>query len=411
MKLKLALFLTLSFGINLTFAQGKFITDAGIAINAGDFEEAKSAIEKADEAIHQKQSAGEKIEEKDLRKFWRYKEHIYVRLAKDQTDSVLKLKYIGMSKAAALTYFEIDKTKYYEAEVKDDMGTLAVLYQNVGVEYFNKRDFNNAYLMFDEAISLNKFLGKEDFRLYHNAAFSALYAKKYEKAIAYFDILITNKYNDQKSLVMYKRKIAQAYSDQGNKEMALQKLNEFNSGDSINMDLLKEEISILVEMNKSGDALKKMDQLVNMGYRDALTLENMGILYEQIGDKEKAMASYKSALEVDSSRANSYYGIGKIICHDYNDINREINVLIKENEKLQTVHPNKDQSKINANAKSIAEKERAAFAKADQAIQYIEKALMYAPGDKDALTLALQIYTNLGQEKKAVAIKEKLSHL
>ncbi|MCX6182654.1 MAG: tetratricopeptide repeat protein [Bacteroidetes bacterium] len=411
MNMKVVLFLALSLTSGLTFAQGKFITDAGIAINSSDFEEAKSAIEKAEAEIGKKESAGEKIEDKDLRKFWRYKEHIFLRLANNQPDTLLKQNYLSLSKEAALKYFEVDKSKYYETEVKEDMAALSVLYQNVGVEYFNKRDFVNASKMFEESIALNKACGKEDFKLYHNAAFSAIYAKNYDAAISYFNVLIANKYNDQNSLVTYKRKLVHAYSEQGNKEMALNKLTEFNSGDSINMDLLKEEIAILVEMNKTDDALKKMDQLVKMGYKDALTLENMGILYDQIGDSKKAIASYQAALQIDSSRANSYYGIGKVICLDYNTINQEINVLNKENENLQTVHPNKEQNKINANSKLVAEKEKAAIAKAQEALEYIEKALFYAPNDKDALTLAMQIYKNLGQKEKAAAVKERLSHL
>ena len=395
----------------LTFAQGKFITDAGIAINESDFESAKSAIEKAEEAINQKQSAGEKIDEKELRKFWRYKEHIYIRLAKDQTDSLLKLKYMAASKQAGLKYFETDKTKYYEVEVKDDMTILSSLYQNVGVEYFNKKDFVNASLMFDEAIVINKSSGKEDFRLYHNGAFSALYAKNYDKAIAYFNLLIANKYNQQNSLLAYKRNLVHAYSEQGNKEMALTKLSEFNSGDTISPDLLKEEISILLELNKHPEALKKMDQLMNIGPKDALMLENMGILYEQAGENQKALKSYNEALSLDATRANSYYGIGKIICYDYIALNKEINTLEKENEGMRTIHANKDQSKIIANDKIIADKKKLSVQKAEEVAGYIEKALTYAPNDKDALHLLLQIYDNLDQKEKAAAIKERLAKL
>jgi len=393
--MKFNFLLALSLFSGITFAQGKFITDAGIAINTNDFEEAKSAIEKAEEVINQKQAANEKLEEKDLRKFWRYKEHIFVRLAEKQTDSLLKLNYLEKSKEASYKYFEVDKTKYYETEVKEDMVFLSSLYQNVGVDYFNKKDFPNAFLMFEVALGINKFLGKDDFRVYHNAAFAAFYAKNYDKAISYFNVLISNNYNEQKSLLNYKKSLIRAYSDQGNKEMALKKLSEFNSGDTANVELLKEEISILLEMNKPQEALKTMDKLVNMGQKDALTYENMGKLYEQIGDKDKALSAYKEALSLDSSKADSYYGIGKIICHEYNDINQEINTLIKKH----------------ADEKVIAAKEKESVKKADEALVYIEKALQYAPNDKDSLKLLLQIYENLDRKDKATEIKEKLSHL
>ncbi|MFM7022721.1 MAG: tetratricopeptide repeat protein [Flavobacteriales bacterium] len=410
MNLKYVWCVAISFASTLAFAQGKFISDAGIAINAMDFEEAKTAIEKAQEVITQKQSAGETVEEKDLRKFWRYKEHIYLRLAKDQTDSLTKLSYLDLSKQAALKYLEVDKTKYYEQEVKDDMKVLAELYLAAGVEYFNKRDYNNALRMFEEGIELNKISGKERLAFYHNAAFSALNEKKYDKAISYFSVLIGNKYDEQKSMALYKRSMVRAFSELGNKDMALQKIQEFNK-DSVDTELLKEEISILIDMKKQQEALTKMDQLVNMGFKDALTYENMGKLYEQIGEKEKALISYRKALEIDSSRADSYYGIGKISCLEFNDINKEINVLNKANEEMKTIHANKNQDKINANTKLIAEKEKMAAEKAKEGVEYLEKALVFAPTDKDILNLSFQIYVMLGEEKKAADTKEKLSRL
>ena len=126
MNMKQVLTFSLILIAGLIYGQAKFLSDAGIAISVGDFQEAEKAILKAQDAISQKQIANEEVDSKDLRKFWKQKSHIYIRLATNQKDSILKLTQLETSKQAGLTYFDVDKTKYFEEEVKDDLKALNI---------------------------------------------------------------------------------------------------------------------------------------------------------------------------------------------------------------------------------------------------------------------------------------------
>ncbi len=409
MNMKQVLTFSLILIAGLIYGQAKFLSDAGIAISVGDFQEAEKAILKAQDAISQKQIANEEVDSKDLRKFWKQKSHIYIRLATNQKDSILKLTQLETSKQAGLTYFDVDKTKYFEEEVKDDLKALNTEYYNIGVEHFNAKKFDKALTMFENVTTINKVLGLNDYRALQNVAYAALYSENCSKAIPVFTLLIDSKYNGQHNLQSYKKELIRCYSKEGKKEIALEKLKEFNTGDSIDVEMLKEELVLLIELKRTKEAIVKMDQIVPLAKEDALTLENIGKLYDQAGEKEKSLLSYKSALAIDATRPDSYYGIGKIMCDEFNNINKEINALEKSNEGMRTLHGTKNQDEITSNNKLIDEKQKMAEQKAQESASYIEKALEYAPNDQQVLDLLLQIYQNLGQSEKATAIKSRMT--
>ena len=408
MKIKHLLVFSLILISGIVYGQAKFLSDAGIAISVGDFQEAEKAILKAQEVIAQKQLAKEEVDNKDLRKFWKQKTHIYLRLAATQQDSLLKITQLETSKQAGFTYFEVDKTKYFEEEVKDDLKALNTEFYNIGVAYFNTKVFDKALAMFENVVSINTLVGNNDYRAMQNVAYAALYSENCSKAIPILTALIDSKYDAQHNLQNYKKELIRCYSKEGKKETALEKLKVFNAEDSVDVEMLKEELMILVELKRTKEAVVKMDQIAPLAKGDALTLENMGKLYDQVGEKEKSLLSYKAALVIDATRADSYYGIGKIMCDEFNSINAEINTLEKSNESMRTLHGTKNQNEIAGNSKLIAEKQKMAEQKAQESATYIEKSLEYAPNDQQVLNL-LQIYQNLGQSEKAAEIKGRMT--
>lgn len=360
------------------FSQGKYITDAQLAYNAGDYEMAKKSLDKATELIDQKLAAGEKIKEKDIHKLWKLKGQNYLMLASVEKDSLVKLNLLDLAKKADYTYFEKDPTKYYESEVKDAMSQLAILYQNTAITYYKEPTFSKSYDLFEECLKLKKHIGVDlqDLSVYHNVAYAAYYSKKYDRSIPYFNLLIDSSYNQLKSLTDYKRCLVRSFVETGDTATAIHKLQLFNPGDSI-VDLLKEEVSLLLSTHKTKEALDKMKRISEKGSDDAVLYENMAKIYEQMNEFTLANSSYEQALKLNPSSVDSYYGLARILILDANKIKDPV---------LQRK-------------------------KTTEALSYLETAEKINPKDQDVLRVLLQIYNQLNMPDKAKEVTGKLLEL
>ena len=358
-------------------AQGKFVTDAALAYNANDFVGAQKSLDKAWEIILQKKAAGEPVKAKEVNKYYKLKAQTYVRLAdvyNGKADS--SLMYADTAFSAAKQYLANDASKYYEAEVKDALIQTTYYYQNVGVYYYQKQDYANAFEVFEKVVLIQKEINpvKNDLPSYHNAAFAAFYSKKFNRSIPYFNILIDSNYNTQSSLVEYKQSIVRAHLEMGDTNTAVHKLQEFNTGDTI-VEFLKEEVAILLAQNKQKEALARMQILVDKQINDALVYENVAKIYQQLGEYSKSRDAYNSALKIDEKRVDSHYGLGALLVIESNLLAGE-----KQRNKLK------------------------------EALVPLERARSLAPNDKDTLKALLQIYTNLEMKDKAKEIKDAMGN-
>jgi tetratricopeptide (TPR) repeat protein len=362
----LALFVCSSLVLN---AQGKYITDAALAYNASDFVGAQKALDKAWEIILQKRAAGEKV--KDLNKYFKLKVQTYVRLADIHNTQDSALAFADTANYSATVYYKIDPAKYYDAEVKDGMIQLTYYYQNIGVYYYQKAEFEKAFDVFDKVIVLQKQAQPEKIELsaYHNAAFASFNAKLYNKSIPYLNTLIDSSYNKQNSLVEYKRSLVRSFLEYGDTASALNRLKMYNTGDTI-MEFLKEEVSILLSQNKQQEALTRMQIMADQHLNDPIVYENIAKIYQQMGEYEKSKNFYTEALKIDDKRTDSHYGLGALSVLESNKLAGE-----KQKVKLR------------------------------EAIVELEKARALSPNDHDTLKALFQIYTNLEMTDKAKEIK------
>lgn len=358
----------------LVSAQGKYITDAALAYNASDFTGAQKALDKAWEIIIQKQAAGEKV--KDLNKYYKLKVQTYVRLADMNNTKDSALAFADTANVAANTYYKVDASKYYDAEVKDGMIQLTYYYQNIGVYYYQNSEFEKAFNIFEKVVTLQKQINADKIELaaYHNAAFASFNAKMYNRSIPYLNTLIDSNYTKQNSLVEYKRSLVRSFLEQGDTNTAVMKLKTYNTGDTI-MEFLKEEVSILLAQNKQKDALTRMEIMADKHLNDPIVYENIAKIYQQMGEYEKSKKFYSDALAIDDNRVDSHYGLGAL--------------LVIESNKL------------------AGEKQKA---KLKEAIPELEKARALSPNDHDTLKALFQIYTNLGMPDKADEIKALMQH-
>ncbi len=365
------LFISAALSVN---AQGKFITDAALAYSASDFTGAQKSLNKAWDAILQKQALGEKV--KDLNKYYKLKVQVYVRLADLNNKQDSALVYADTAQNAAYEYYKVDASKYYDAEVKDGMLQLTYYYQNIGVFYYQKEEYAQAFKAFANVIELQKSVQPNinDLSAYHNAAFASLYAKEYKMSLPYLNTLVDSNYTKQKSLIEYKRSIIRVNLELGDTTSALNKLKEYNTGDTI-VEFLKEEVSILLSQNKQKEALTRMQLLVDKKLNDPIIYENIAKIYQQMGEYDLSRRFYNEVLKLDNNKADSHYGLGAL--------------LVIESNRLS------------------GEKQRA---KLNEAIPELEMARQLSPNDNDTLKALYQIYSNIGMTDKAAEIKTILSN-
>lgn len=268
--------------------------------------------------------------------------------------------------------------------------SLALDLYTQGGNQFEAKDFDGALKSFETQIKITEsdyFAGAIDSGMYYNAGLAAINAKKFDKAISYFNKCAEMKYM---GITPYYQ-IYESYLGMGDTlkaEATLKSLPEkFPDDKSITLQL----IDLYIKSGKNDEALKYLKVAKEADPTNYSLYFAEGIIYLNTSKYDEAIENLSKSIELKSDLYDSQYGLGAAY------INKASDMFIKANDIM-------DVNKYNA----AIEEAMTVFAKA---LPYMEKANQLNPDDVYSLRGLKELYYRLKMNDKYEVVKAKLDKL
>jgi tetratricopeptide (TPR) repeat protein len=262
-------------------------------------------------------------------------------------------------------------------------------YANQGITKFGNKDYKGAQQDFGKSMLLSQMTGRLDTMLMYNTALASEYAEDYETAKQVYDGLIMMKYNiDGAGPDLYKS-MYKIYKKEGNNEKASEYISNGRKAYPEDNSLLVLELEGFLQSGNNDEALANLNAGITNDPSNSVLYFARGTVYENLKDKEKAVADYKKAIELNPDYYDACFNLGAYYFNSGAD-------KINESNKL----PLNETKKYDA-FKAAAKKDF------EDAVPYIESAHRINPGDGATGEMLINLYTQTGQYDKAKEIRAK----
>jgi tetratricopeptide (TPR) repeat protein len=321
-------------------------------------------------------------------KTWYYKGNVYweMNLSKNSIFTESGQNPLLVAVESYRKAFELDPKYEFAA---DCFSNALAGYRNLGIEAFNKNDFNAALSMFEETTALSAKNGKVDTSAIENSSIAAIRGKNLDKAQEYLTKLIGfgKEKDGTKYISLYK-----VYQQKGDTATAMKILGDARVAFPNDQRLLTEELNYYLLRGKAAEAEKLLALAIEKEPSNQLLHYAAGTVYEDLGKREEAIAAYKKAIELKADYWEAYFNLGAL----YNNAGKALN---------DKANDEKDTKKYEAINK-LAE------AEFNLALPNLEKALELSPKDSPDIQPLLktlkQIYSRLSMTDKYNEIKKRL---
>jgi tetratricopeptide (TPR) repeat protein len=293
----------------------------------------------------------------------------------------LKVAYDSYMKAK-----ELDTKGEFTADI--DRYTLAIAegYYNLGVLAYNEQDFKGSALNFEKSFNVNRNFGRIDTTALYNAAVAAGLGNEAQLAKQYYQ---------QVAELGYERpdiysSLADIYKAEGDTAKAVKVVEEGRSKFPGDFNLLVAEINIYLATDEKEKAKADLETALEMDKTNPSIFFAVGTIYDQLGDIEKAVDAYKTAIQLNPAYFEANYNLGALY------VNQAAEILDKANDLPLDAIAEYDKQKALADDMLEA------------SLPYLEKSLELMPEDVNTMVSLKEIYTRLGMTEKLKSIDEKL---
>ncbi len=378
-----ALFLTISAGV---MAQPNNRTSAIMAYKAAtecmqkqdlactkkNLLEAKDLIDKC--SVHE--------ETKNEPKTLYYRGEIYLTLAAvAQLDVTMKEYATEANMQYALDSYKAsiankNKKENWTEEISFKMNMMRMTFLNQGVEFFNKKEYKQAYEMFAGGAVVMDVIGTIDSLAHYNAGLAAERQDKYDTAAIHYAKCVEVGYNGAD---MYNSLIS-ALLQAGKNDEAGKYLADASTKYPGNKDLLITEVNYHLKAGNKEAAQKATNKAIEKDPKNPLLHWVVGTIYDELKQYEMAEASYKKAIELKPDYFDALYNLGAM--YHNNGVER-----LKEIDN------------ITDNTLYQDEKKKADLKFAD-ALPYLEKCRAIDPKDMNTMIMMKNCYGRLNMQDK-----------
>ena len=230
---------------------------------------------------------------------------IYSYSQKDNNNSITEDEYIPLigyySQIMNITNNNDNKKKIYEMFFnfyKDNI-YFNMDYLEYLIENGNKNSLNDMNIIVN---NIEKYLDKNNH--YYFSALGDLYYSKYKINVENDDIEIsienyTKAINAKKDNYIYYKKLANAYILKNDYNNASKSYNEAIKIYDKDIALIKDAVYLLKkDMNQNGNlVIEYLKKIININKNDDEALEELAVIYENLGDKYNAQTYYSKLLE------------------------------------------------------------------------------------------------------------------
>lgn len=363
---------------NFAVAQNAKVTTAGNYLRQGDLMKAKTAIDAASEHVKTKGKAKTEV----------YKGKVYYAIAMDTTASTAE------ARPGAL---ETAKNSFIFAKKNDDgrinMGEVDKYlvfdiynaYWNQAATTYKANDYALASESFKSCAEIKEVYGDLDTAAWYYAGNAAMAGEDYPKAIEYLNKITDT---DFEGGAVFSR-LASAHLAQNDTASAMAAMTDGRSKFPDNQDLLIKEFNLYVEMGKTEEAIKNIDEAIEADPTNDNFIFVRGKLKESNGDFEGAVADYKKAIEVNPNSLDANHELGALYVNSSREIVEKMNALPLSAEKEYDAL----KSELDAMYKT--------------ALPYLERAYELDPENEEVKTVLMQLYSKVGMLDKYQELKDK----
>ena len=356
--------------VTTVFGQNKNVNKANAELGKGEYALAAEWIEPA--------TTDEKTSTKG--RTWYIRGQIYEGIALSD-DEELKSQFPNALEKAGESY---RKTLELEKDGSSYSGLTQIkldqLYNTVlgkGVEQYQGDDYEGAYQSFLNVQKVNP----QDTTGYLYAAMMAQQLDNNEAALDNYYKLFDLGYYPEAAL---NSAIFLELNANDDAEKALELLKLAQEKYPENNNFQKQEVDVLIKMDKLDDAIVQLEKAIENEPDNALLYVNLGMLYDFNDDKENAIVNYEKALEIEDSNRNALINLAVLYITRGDEIN-------KTAIDMDTKTYNKEGAKVEAAAKEEWKK----------SISLLEKVLEADEKDELALQNLQAVYSKLRDVENA----------
>jgi Flp pilus assembly protein TadD len=309
MKKLFFLLILIGFGLRVN-AQNSAVTKAETFLNSGELDKAKEQITLA--------LANEKTRDKGKTYFVKGK--IFESIYADKTNKFASLATNPVDSALAAYNKAISlegKNSLVRGLAEAQINILFNLALNKGADAYQANDYKSASDHFATAARVNP----TDTTGFLYWGIAAQQMQDYKSAETAFKKLLTLNYatpDIYNSLIFFAR-------NEKNDEKALQILKEAKTKYPNEKTFAEQELNILISSNKVDEAKQKLMEQIATNPNDAVLHYNLGFMYEQTKDIDKATASYKKATELNPQYFEAFFNLGVINYNKAAEVLKEVN--------------------------------------------------------------------------------------
>ena len=298
---------------------------------------------------------------------------------------------------------ELDVKNQWKSDITNKISTYRNISINSGVDFFQKKNYQNAYESFKIAVEMYSVLSLKDTLAMINTALSAEKMKKYDEAFKYYKMCADHNYGVGAEMYQSMIRVLNV-SEVKNEKQILSVIQEGKLRFPKDYVLNIEEFNYWYSKGNNEKAQLALENAIESDPRNKILHFNIGVTYDNISNKyhdeskhdlafnymNKAIVGYENAIKLDSTYVDAYYNLGALY---YNQ---------------------------SITSKSVAgdysgEKYDLEMKKADnmlkKAIPLLEKVLTFSLNDKSTLRVLKSLYFNLDDMVNYSRIKKQLESL
>ncbi len=358
-----------------SIGQGAKVVSAYNAMKSAEYTEAAEYI---DDAIQNEKTMGQE-------KTWRYRGMIYQGIAVSNKDyGVTKDVAVQTALISFEKAIELDKKKRWTDESTAGRDQCRNLMVNMGIQAYNDKEYVKAQQLFVGGAEAAERVGLFDTLAVYNAGLAAEQAKDFDMAVTQYNKAADVGYLGAKMHV-YIANLYQMQDMQDEYLVAIKKGRELYPDDA---DLIVYELNYYLRNEQYEEAENNLKLAIEKEPNNKQLYFSLGVVYDNLGDTDKAVSAYESAIAIDSEYFDAVYNLGALYFNNGVEMNNQAN----------EIDDNAAYTKAREDAKNV-------FL---QAQPHLEKAHELDPADLGAMKSLSQLYALIGDNEKYTEMKAKI---
>ncbi|MFT6715441.1 MAG: tetratricopeptide (TPR) repeat protein [Saprospiraceae bacterium] len=368
-------------------AQCKQIKLAVKAMNNSDIDSSMASLKLAEAII--KENGLETVNEKCMAKYYYTKAALHLLIGQKEDSVSSKISYFDISKSNYELYLKTNKVGDLHDMVMSNLLSLSIEYSNVGVEYYQVKNFSKALEYMEKGISLKRMYHPEKAKPIDlfNAMVCAKMVKQFDLALNYADSLLANKKITRDGRIKYLGQKVEILTITDKSEEALVVLDTLKILDPNDPDLKLAELQIYLNKDMNTEAIALLNDITKkVKNREDLWVIK-GQLHYQQSEIDSSVMAFSNALILNKKSYSALYGLGVIY------VNRG-------NVSIQNMNKSNGKEKL-----AFEENVKIDFG---VAIGYLMKILEFKTEDLNSLNALKMIYNSLSDEHNENLIDKRI---